>query len=57
MAQQCLHTKLGWFLSGPSPVKGSVDCSVNLTTTHVLVVETQSRNLDKQLKSFWELDP
>ena len=30
-----VHTKLGWVLSGPTSARGSVSCSVNLTTTHV----------------------
>ncbi|XP_064388661.1 uncharacterized protein LOC135336735 [Halichondria panicea] len=53
-----IHTKLGWVLSGPTPAKDQAQCSMNLTTTHVLRAETQeleSTALDEQLRSFWEL--
>ncbi len=38
-----IHTKLGWVwvLSGPTPAKDQAQCSMNLTTTHVLRAETQ----------------
>ena len=54
-----IHTKLGWVLSGPTPAKDQAQCSMNLTTTHVLRAETQeleSTALDEQLRSFWELE-
>ncbi len=54
-----VHTKLGWVLSGPTCVRGSTSCSVNLTTTHVLRIDTrhqESTSLDEQLRSFWELE-
>lgn len=54
-----VHTKLGWILSGPTSARGSVNCSMNLTTTHMLRIEAQSlesRSLDEQLRSFWELE-
>ena len=54
-----MHTKLGWVLSGPTITKGSITCSTNLTTTHVLQVEAQSlesESLDERLRSFRELE-
>ena len=54
-----VHTKLGWVLSGPTSARISANCSMNLTTTHVLGIETQfleCRTLDEQLKAFWELE-
>ena len=54
-----IHTKLGWVLSEPTSVRGSVSCSMNLSTTHVLKVGAhleESKSLDEQLRSFWELE-
>ena len=54
-----IHTKLGWVLSGPTLSNREVRCSVNLTTTHVLRVNThqdETTGLDEQLRSFWELE-
>ena len=54
-----VHTKLGWVLPGPTSVRESMRCSMNLLTTHVLKVGTQpleSTALDEQLRSFWELE-
>ena len=50
-----VHTKLDWVLSGPTSVRESMRCSMNLLTTHVLRVGTQpleSTALDDQLRSF-----
>ncbi len=58
-SEGAIHTKLGWVLSGPTPAKDQAQCSMNLTTTHVLRAETQeleSTVLDEQLRSFWELE-
>ena len=53
-----IHIKLSWVLSGPASARGSLQCSINLTTTHVLRADTQmpETNLDVQLRSFWELE-
>ena len=54
-----VHTKLGWVLSGPTSLKSSLRCSVNLMTTHVLRVGSQLQepaNLEEQLRAFWELE-
>ena len=54
-----VHTKLGWVLSGPAFARDSAQCSMNLTTTHVLHVDSQraeSAGLEEQLRSFWELE-
>ena len=56
-----VHTKLGWVLSGPTSARGLVNCSVNLTTTHVHVLRVDAqpqepKTLDEQLRSFWELE-
>ena len=48
-----MYTKFGWVLSGP------VSCLVHdLSVTHVLKVETgpTNRELDKKLRSFWDLE-
>ena len=54
-----VHTKLGWVLSGPASAQDSVQCSMNLITTHVLRADTQmpdTTGLDAQLRSIWELE-
>lgn len=54
-----VHTKLGWVLSGPTPVIKAARCSTNLTTTHVLrvdICQDESTRLDRQLRAFWELE-
>ena len=54
-----VYTKLGWVLSSPTLSIESVQCSVNLTTTHVLRIDThqgETSSLDEQLRSFWELE-
>ena len=51
-----IHTKLGWVLSGPMPSTSDSRCSANLVTTHVLRVDAETASLDKQLRSFWELE-
>lgn len=48
-----IHSKLGWVLSGPTRFDDSSSCHTNLTTTHVLLVDTQ---LDQRLQSFWDLE-
>ena len=54
-----IHTKLGWVLSGPVSAQGSVWCTMNLITMHVLRADAQmpeTTGLDAQLRSFWELE-
>ena len=53
-----IHTKLGWVLSGPVSTRGPVQCSMNLSTTHVLTAAQplETAGLDAQLRSFWELE-
>lgn len=54
-----LHTKLGWVLSGPTISNEVMQCSMNLTTTHVLRVDTlqdETTGLDERLRAFWELE-
>ena len=54
------YTRLGWVLSGPAVVRESRAASINLSSTHVLRVETEieTRNSDLQseVKKFWELE-
>ena len=51
-----MYTKFGWVLSGP--VSCLVHDSSTSLVTHVLKVETgpTNRELDKKLRSFWELE-
>ena len=54
-----IHTKLGWVLSGPIPLRESEQSSVNLITTHVLTADSLQPDLeplDDVLRSFWELE-
>jgi hypothetical protein len=55
-----IHTQLGWVLSGPASASSSLLCSTtHITTTHLLRVDgqpTESTQLTKQLRSFWELE-
>jgi len=54
-----VHHKLGWVLSQPPFAKGSISCSMNLTTTHIPRFEAyslESDSLNEQLRSFWELE-
>lgn len=52
-----IETKMGWVLSGPVAQDTSTT-ALTLTATHALRVETLAteRNLDDQLKQFWELE-
>ena len=54
------YTRLGWVLSGPAVVKESRAASINLSSTHVLRVETEietrNSNLQSEVKKFWELE-
>ena len=53
------NTQFGWVLSGPMPDRHHLTHSTNLVT-HVLRVDVApmeyDRQLDKQLKRFWELE-
>ena len=53
-----IHTKLGWVLSGPVSGVSQDDTSVNLVTTHALLVDTYQpqESLDHRLKQFWDLE-
>ena len=55
-----VYTRLGWVLSGPVNTKMNRASTMNLTTTHVLRIETRVQerpnNLSDQLKDFWELE-
>ena len=53
-----IETRLGWVLSGPISIPGQTDTSLSLMT-HTLHVNSQLsevQNLDKTMKSFWELE-
>jgi hypothetical protein len=54
------YTRLGWVLSGSAVVRESRAASINLSSTHVLRVETEieTRNSDLQseVKNFGELE-
>ena len=52
-----IETKMGWVLSGPV-VQDTSTTALTLTATHALRVETlgTERNLDDQLRQFWELE-
>ena len=49
-----LNTRLGWVLSGP--VQTSDVTSVNVTSSHTLRIDGSMDVLDKELRSFWELE-
>ena len=55
-----VHTKSGWILPELTTVRKSVNCLINLATTHVLKENIQphgkSKGLDEQLRLFWELE-
>ena len=60
-----LYTKLGWVLSGPvvTECQNKPGCAVNLTSTHVLRVDTVAfepkespDNLHDLLSKFWDLE-
>lgn len=60
-----LYTKLGWVLSGPviTDCQNKPECAVNLTSTHVLRVDTTAleseempNGLQEQLSKFWDLE-
>ena len=52
-----IHTKVGWILSGPID-RQEVSVNLTLTATHALRIDTHpvERNLDDQLRRFWELE-
>ena len=53
-----IHTVLGWVLSGPAPLVGRKEQSVNLMTTHTRRVDSQTSTedtLEESLHSFWKL--
>ena len=59
-----IRTRLGWVLSGPGPPIRTEIPVINLMTTHTLTIGTESpssdstssRDLDNQLRLFWELE-
>ena len=54
-----VRTKLGWVLSGPTPLGSLEQTSVNVFTTHVLRVDAAQPDpdpLETLLRSFWELE-
>ena len=52
-----IETSLGWVLSGPTGLGESEKSAVSLFNTHTLRVEGMTnRELDKTLKTFWELE-
>ena len=53
-----IHIKLGWVLSGPVSGRSQKATSVNLVTTHALLVDTYQpqESLDHRLKQFWDLE-
>ena len=56
--QVALETKLGWVLSGPavSP-KSTRSCTVNVSSTHVLKVEsTEITDMKDDFQKFWDLE-
>ena len=52
-----IHIKVGWILSGPID-RQEVSVNLTLTATHALRIDTHpvERNLDDQLRRFWELE-
>ena len=52
-----VHTKIGWILSGPVDQQ-EVSVNLTLTATHALRINTHpiERDLDDQLRRFWELE-
>jgi hypothetical protein len=52
-----VHTKVGWILPGPIDQQ-EVSVNLTLTATHALRIDTHpvERNLDDQLRRFWELE-
>ena len=53
-----LETNLGWVLSGPSECSRLTrSCTVNLSSTHVLKVEsTEMKDMKDDLQKFWDLE-
>ncbi|KAK3732474.1 hypothetical protein QZH41_003783 [Actinostola sp. cb2023] len=62
-----MYTKMGWVLSGPvilSESQTNNDCSVQLNSTHILKVEAdlvqmekdEQFNMKEELKKFWDLE-
>ena len=59
-----IGTRLGWVLSGPGPPIRTEIPVISLMTTHTLTIGTESpssdstsnRDLDNQLRLFWELE-
>ena len=59
-----IRTRLGWVLSGPGPPIRTEIPVISLMTTHTLTIGTESpsrdstsnRDLDNQLRLFWELE-
>lgn len=52
-----IETTLGWVLSGPTGVSEQERSAVSLMNTHTLLVEgITNKDLDKTLRSFWELE-
>ena len=54
-----IHTRLGWVLSGVTPVSRKPRTSHSFLTTHVLQIDASphcSESLDEVLHSFWNLE-
>ena len=54
-----IHTGLGWVLSGPVSLLNQDEAMTGFFVSHTLRVDRQleeGETLDKQLKSFWELE-
>lgn len=56
-----IHTRLGWVLSGPIQGLSQQVSSVNLVSTHALMIDIyqpqeEAQGLDSQLKMFWDLE-
>ena len=54
-----VRTKLGWVLSGPTPLCSLEQNLINMSATHVLRVDaapSDPDSLETLLRSFWELE-
>ena len=56
-----IQSKFGWVLSGPAEQLAQEDTIVNLVSTHILRVDSQTmpienQDLDTRLKTFWDLE-
>ena len=51
-----INTKLGWVLSGPVTNDESDNTTTAVLIVHTLQIESAGDQLDRTLKSFWELE-